>query len=250
MADNDELIRRMKEIKWFNSIPLRYGIVTPALDNSVDKLGQVCLPADLTGKSVLDIGAWDGFFSFQAERNGAKRVLATDHFCWSGPGWGTKAGFDLVHETLDSKVETLDIDAMDITPEKVGKFDVVMFLGVLYHLQDPMAGLRVAADVCDELLIIETQMDDLQRWKPSMVYYPGDSFNNDDTNYWAPNVAAMKGMLKDLGFSRVEVVYPKRPWLRYAWPIRYLSSLKGVFEGRGSFRQTMNQGRMSFHAYR
>ena len=160
------------------------------------------------------------------------------------------APVDLVHETLNSKVETLDIDAMDITPEKVGKFDVVMFLGVLYHLQDPMAGLRVAADVCDELLIIETQMDDLQRWKPSMVYYPGDSFNNDDTNYWAPNVAAMKGMLKDLGFSRVEVVYPKRPWLRYAWPIRYLSSIKGVFEGRGSFRQTMNQGRMSFHAYR
>ena len=85
----------MKEIKWFHSIPLRDGIVTPGLDNSMDKLGQVCLPADLTGKSVLDIGAWDGFFSFQAERNGAKRVLATDHFCWSGPGWGTKAGFDL-----------------------------------------------------------------------------------------------------------------------------------------------------------
>ena len=124
---------------------------------------------------------------------------------------------------------------MDITPDKVGKFDVVMFLGVLYHLQDPMAGLRIAADVCEELLIIETQMDDLQRWKPSMVYYPGDSFNNDSTNYWAPNVAAMKGMLMDLGFSRVEVVYPKRPWLRYARPIRYLSSLKGVFEGRGSF---------------
>ena len=250
MTENKDLIRRMNEINWFHSIPLRDGIVTPGQDDSVGKLEQVCLPKDLTGKSVLDIGSWDGFFSFQAERNGAKRVLATDHFCWSGPGWGTKEGFEFVHEVLNSNVESLDIDAMDITPEKVGKFDVVMFLGVLYHLQDPMAGLRIAADVCEELLIIETQMDDLQRWKPSMVYYPGDSFNNDSTNYWAPNVAAMKGMLMDLGFSRVEVVYPKRPWLRYARPIRYLSSLKGVFEGRGSFRQTMNQGRMSFHAYR
>ena len=132
----------------------------------------------------------------------------------------------------------------------VGESDVVMFLGVLYHLQDPMAGLRVAASVCKELLIIETAVDDLHRWKPSMVYYPGDSFNSDDTNYWAPNVGAMKGMLKDLGFSRVEVVYPKNPWIRYSLPVRLFSSIKGMFTGRGPFRQTINQGRMSFHAYR
>ena len=250
MGDNEDLIRRINEINWFHSIPIRDGIVTPGQDKSMEKLGQVCLPADLSGKTVLDIGAWDGFFSFQAERNGADRVLATDHFCWSGPGWGTKDGFDLVHEALDSKIEALDIDPMDITPEKIGKFDVVLFLGVLYHLQDPMAGLRIAASVCKDLLIIETQVDDLHRWKPSMVYFPGDSHNNDDTNYWAPNVAAMRGMLKDLGFSRVEVVYPKRPWLRYSRPVRYLSSIKGIFEGRGSFVSTMNQGRMSFHAYR
>ena len=48
MADNDDLMRRIKDIKWFHSIPIRDGIVTPGLDNSVDKLGQVCLPADLT----------------------------------------------------------------------------------------------------------------------------------------------------------------------------------------------------------
>jgi len=251
MGDNDELIRRVNEVRWFHSIPLREGLVTPGEDNSMDKLGQVCLPADLTGKSVLDIGAWDGFFSFQAEKNGAERVLATDYFSWSGPGWGTKDGFNLAHEALNSKVESMEIDAMDITPEKLGgKFDVVMFLGVLYHLQDPMGGLRVASEVCNELLIVETHVDDLHRWKPSMVYFPGDSLNNDDTNYWAPNVAAMKGMLKDLGFSRVEVVYPKRPWLRYSLPVRFLSALKGVVERRGPFRQTIHQGRMSFHAYR
>ena len=175
MGDNDELIRRVNEVRWFHSIPLREGLVTPGEDNSMDKLGQVCLPADLTGKSVLDIGAWDGFFSFQAEKNGAERVLATDYFSWSGPGWGTKDGFNLAHEALNSKVESMEIDAMDITPEKLGwKFDVVMFLGVLYHLQDPMGGLRVASEVCNELLIVETHVDDLHRWKPSMVYLPGD----------------------------------------------------------------------------
>ena len=182
----------MDEIKWFHSIPLDDGTVTPGLDSSMDKLEQVCLPKDLSGKTVLDIGAWDGFFSFQAEKAGAERVLATDHFCWSGPGWGTKDGFNFAHKALKSKVESLDIDAMDISPDNVGKFDVVMFLGVLYHLQDPMGGLRVAASVCNELLIIETVVDDLHRRKPSMVYYPGDTLNRDDTNYWAPNVAAMK----------------------------------------------------------
>ena len=44
------------------------------------------------GRTVLDVGAWDGFYAFEAERRGASRVLATDHFCWSGPGWGTKDG--------------------------------------------------------------------------------------------------------------------------------------------------------------
>ena len=240
----------MDSIKWFHSIPLDDGIVTPGLDASMAKLEQICLPKDLTGKTVLDIGAWDGFFSFQAEKAGAKRVLATDNFCWSGPGWGTKDGFNFAHNVLNSKVESLDIDAMDVSPDNVGEFDIVMFLGVLYHLQDPMAGLRVAASVCKELLIIETAVDDLHRWKPSMVYYPGDSFNSDDTNYWAPNVGAMKGMLIDLGFSRVEVVYPKNPWIRYSLPLRLFSSIKGMFTGRGPFRQTINQGRMSFHAYR
>jgi Predicted methyltransferase len=130
----------MDEINWFHSIPLDDGTVTPGLDSSMDKLEQVCLPKDLSGKTVLDIGAWDGFFSFQAEKAGAERVLATDHFCWSGPGWGTKDGFNFAHKALNSKVESLDIDAMDISPDNVGKFDVVMFLGVLYHLSDPMGG--------------------------------------------------------------------------------------------------------------
>ena len=163
MDGQDDLIRRMKEIDWFHSIPLKEGNVTPGRDDSISKLKQVCLPDDLSGKSVLDIGAWDGFFSFQAEKNGAERVLATDYFCWSGPGWGTNAGFKFAHEVLGSKVEDLEIDPMDISPETVGEFDVVMFLGVLYHLQDPMAGLRIAASVCKELLIIETLMDDLHR---------------------------------------------------------------------------------------
>jgi predicted nicotinamide N-methyase len=79
-------------------------------------------------KSVLDVGAWNGYFSFEAERRGASRVLATDHFYWSGDGWGTKAGF-LAHDILGSHTESKDIDIGDIWPATVGKWDVVLCMG-------------------------------------------------------------------------------------------------------------------------
>ena len=158
----------------------------------------------VTGKSVLDIGAWDGYFSFQAERLGAKRVLATDHFCWSGPGWGTKAGFDYVHERLRSRVESMDIDVFDLDPKKLGKFDVVLFLGVLYHLTDPFGGLKKAADMCDECLVVETHSDMNNIGEPVMRYYLGAELNSDKTNYWGPNAACLEAMMRELGFTRFE----------------------------------------------
>ena len=94
------------------------------------------------GLSVLDIGAWDGFFSFECERRGASRVVAADYFSWHGSGWGTKAGFTLARDVLGSKVEDVDIDVMDLTPERVGTFDLVLFLGVLYHLRHPLLALE------------------------------------------------------------------------------------------------------------
>ena len=52
---------------------------------------------------MLDIGAWDGALSFEAERRGASRVLATDSFCWSGEGWGTKDGFEFARKAIGSQ---------------------------------------------------------------------------------------------------------------------------------------------------
>ena len=53
------------------------------------------LPKRLDGRTVLDVGAWDGFYSFEMERRGAAKVLATDHFCWGGNGWASQDGFNL-----------------------------------------------------------------------------------------------------------------------------------------------------------
>lgn len=190
--------------EWFHRIDLGNGIVTPGIDDSPRKLEGLHLPADLTGKTVLDIGAYDGFFSFAAERRGAARVLATDKVCWNLYGMATKGGFDLAKQALGSRVEEMEIAVEDITPERVGTFDVVMMLGVLYHAEDPFRYVRIASSVCRERLIIETHVDGEDYPRPMMVFYPGATLNGDTTNWWGPNRAAVQGMLLECGFRRTE----------------------------------------------
>ncbi|MEA2310566.1 MAG: tRNA (mo5U34)-methyltransferase [Solirubrobacteraceae bacterium] len=197
---------------WFHTIDLGGGVVTPGRDESQRKLGWLGLPADLTGRSVLDVGAWDGFFSFECERRGAARVVALDGPAWTEPAWGpggfgTKAGFELARRALGSRVEdvTLELDA--ISPETVGRFDVVLFLGVLYHLKHPWAVLEKVASVCDGLLVLETHADLLELRRPAMAMYPGAELGGDASNWWGPNLPALTAMLREEGFARVEVVH-------------------------------------------
>ena len=146
-------------IQWFHSFDLPDGESIKGYKSEaiLRREAAAILPDDLTGKSVLDIGAWDGYFSFEAERRGAADVLATDHFCWSGPGWGTKDGFDFIHSRLGSKVRSFDVEPLGLTPEKFGQFDVVLFLGVLYHVTDIYRHLEAAAAMCRDHLVVETE---------------------------------------------------------------------------------------------
>lgn len=164
---------------------------------------------DLHGKTVLDVGAWDGFMSFEAERRGAARVLATDSFSWHGGGWGTKDGFELARSALDSKVEDREIDVMELSPEAIGTFDVVLCLGVLYHMRDPVGALERVASVTHDLLVLETEVDMLLQRRPAAAFYPTDELQDDPTNWWAPNPAAVLGMLRAVGFSQAEVVWQR-----------------------------------------
>src|SRR3954453_10372067 len=107
------LRREVGEHDWFHTIDLGHGIVTPGRDESARKLDWIKLPTDLTGRSVLDIGAWDGFFSFEAERRGAE-VLAIDSVAWQDPPWsprgyGTKRGFEIARRALNSNVRDMEI---------------------------------------------------------------------------------------------------------------------------------------------
>lgn len=192
-------------IDWWHQIELPGGYVTPGPDRSAEKLATLQLP-DLTGKTVLDVGAFDGYFSFAAERLGAARVLAADSFVWRRPGG--KDGFELARRALGSSVQDIEIDVLDISPESVGRFDVVLFLGVLYHMRHPLLALERMADVTDELLVVETMVDFTFLRSPAAAFYPW-KMQGDHTNWWGPNRAAVLGMLQSAGFERVRA-YPVR----------------------------------------
>ena len=203
-----ELLRQLTFGRpWFHQIDLGHGIITPGIDDSKAKLNHLRFPSDLTGKSVLDIGAFDGFFSFEAESRGALRVVASDKFCWTIPdSMADGRGFQIAHWARQSRVVRKEISVEDISPGTVGMFDLVLLLGVLYHSQDPLGYLRRAYSVCEETCIIETHIDGQDYERPAMVFYPEDTLSGDPSNYWGPNEPCVVAMLREVGFTEVEKV--------------------------------------------
>ena len=142
MGDNDELIRRINEVKMvpLHSVRER-DLQTPGEDNSMDKLGQVCLPADFTGKSVLDIGAWDGFFSFQAEKNGGAHCWPPSRRCWSLVRMGDQGRLQPRSRSRTPRLPAREIRHGTANPH--GGL-LLVHRQVLYHFQDPMGGSTMA----------------------------------------------------------------------------------------------------------
>ncbi len=239
--NREELQNKVDAIRWFHQIDLGQGIITPGLDDSQAKLGQLRFPERFTGQSVLDVGAWDGFFSFEAERRGASHVLAVDSYSWTGDGWGNKSGFELARQARNSKVLDRELDVFDLSPDTVGTFDVVLFLGVLYHLRHPLLALEKIASVTRNQLILETAADLLWCKTPAVAFYQGDELNSDPTNWWAPNIPALCGMLRAVGFQRVEVVSQPKPW--------YVRVAKSLRRGKVSTKE-LQRGRLAVHAWR
>ena len=239
----DDLRSRVGGIRWYHRIDLGHGLVTPGVDDTPYRLARLDLPASLTGRSVLDVGAWDGFFSFEAERRGASRVVAADSYSWHGPGWGSKAGFALARTILGSRVEDHDVDVMDLCPERVGTFDVVLLLGVLYHLPHPLLALERVASVTRGLLILETVVDFVGFRRPAVAFYPDRQLNDDPTNWWGPNAAAVQAMLRTVGFTSVRTVTPERSAV-----YRGLRAVAHRMKGKNQLGPAFRQDRMVFHA--
>jgi tRNA (mo5U34)-methyltransferase len=198
---------------WYHRIEVAPGVVTPGVNDSQMVLEALQLPESLEGMRVLDIGARDGFFSFECERRGAAEVVAIDYLT------PEETGFPIARELVGSQVELRQANVYDLSPEEFGSFDLVLFLGVLYHLRDPMLALDRIAEISTGQVIVETHaIDDAvlvgpDEFKPLaaispelesipiMQFYPGDSLNNDASNVWAPNQACLRAMLEESGFT-------------------------------------------------
>ena len=234
---------------WWHSINLREGVVTKGELSREDlaRHFESLRPPDLKNKSVLDIGAWDGFYSFEAEKRGARRVVALDHYAWSLdlpkhmaywreckergvvplpsqqelfwqpdklPG---KHGYDVAHKALGSEVETVIGDFMTMDLEPLGTFDVVFLLGVLYHMENPLGALKRVASLTKDVAIIQTQAICVPEYEDLELceFYSSNQLNGDPSNWWGPNLKALEGMCHAAGFSRVEIIVghvePRRP---------------------------------------
>ncbi|HVV75316.1 MAG TPA: DUF1698 domain-containing protein [Mycobacteriales bacterium] len=243
MTDPAALREAAAGISWYHRMPLSNGFVTDGHNDVLRNLGRLHLPESFAGREVLDVGAWDGFYSFEAKRRGAKRVLATDSYAWSSSGLNSKAGFMLAREDLGLDVEDREIDVMNLSPQEIGSFDDVLFLGVLYHLRDPLTALERVASVCRQRLILETETSLTWLRRPATEIYYGGRLNADGTNFYAPNPAALRDILERLGFAQVRVVYRT--------PLRYRLARAAAHRLRGkSWGEAIRSHRLVIHAIR
>jgi len=116
----------------------------------------------------------------------------------------------LARKVLRSKVEDMQIDILEMSEEKVGTFDVVFFMGVLYHMRHPLLALEKLASVTRGMAIIESVSGFLWCRKPVIPFYPGTELHNDASNWCAPNPAATVAMLKVAGFREAKIVSAPR----------------------------------------
>ena len=202
--------------RWWHEIEVAPGIVTPGDDSNRMKLpilDDLGLARTLNGIRALDIGCSDGYFSFELERRGAD-VLAIDFVPEN------YTGFAIARKILGSRAEYRMENVYNLSLEKYGQFDIVLFMGVLYHLRKPLAALDAIRSVMKEggqlfvgtmlideyLLLPDGRITTLEAMNPALKSvplwqsYPRDTLNGDYTNCFAPNRRGLEVALEEAQF--------------------------------------------------
>jgi tRNA (mo5U34)-methyltransferase len=193
-------------------------VVTPGLFDLRPIVDRLPWP-DVRGRRCLDVGTSDGFLAFELERRGAAEVVAVDlpqHDGWdweahigelgpeylravSGPEMGT--GFRVAASCLESSVRLEPMSVYEISPERLGTFDVVVCGSLLLHLRDPLRALAAIRSVCAGQFLSTNQVDLVRsvvvRRSP-LVRLDGTS---GVTQWWLPNAAGHRQMLRASGFA-------------------------------------------------
>jgi tRNA (mo5U34)-methyltransferase len=201
---------------WHQQWEVFKGVFTPGRNPVALICNNIKLPNDLRGKRVLDIGAWNGCFSFECERRGADEIIAF------GPENPDQTGFNRLKEALKSKVKYQLGSVYDLNPDIMGRFDIVLFLGVLYHLRYPLLAIDQIKRIANDLVFIETHVIDncfieVERNSSNAIplkkvslrlidvpiwqFYKGKELGDDFSNWFGPNIKAVMDAFKSAGFD-------------------------------------------------
>jgi tRNA (mo5U34)-methyltransferase len=235
MPNEQELLDQVNQYNWYHHMPLGPGVVTAG--SATDMWEKDQLPS-FQGKTVLDIGAWDGAYSFLAEREGASRAVALDHYVW-GVDWDARERywnecaergvlpdhgrdatdfwddslpgrrpFDFARSVLDSRVEAIVADFTTVDLDSLGQFDVVLYLGVLYHMPEPLTCLKRVRQVTRGVAAISTVGLNVSGMNDQRLlqFQPGNELGADFGNWFVPSVSALESLCLAAGFARVEVI--------------------------------------------
>jgi tRNA (mo5U34)-methyltransferase len=199
--------RKRREGGWWHSFELPDGQMihgVSQLADQRDRIGRFPIAQDLRGKRVLDIGAWDGWFSFEMERRGAE-VTAID--VWDNPR------FREMRALLGSRVEYLRMDVYDLDPARMGQFDIVLFMGVLYHLKHPLLALERVCSVTREMAAVDSFVLREEHRpgagvdnRPVMEFYETSEFGGQTDNWCGPSVDCLRAFCRTAGFARAELM--------------------------------------------
>jgi tRNA (mo5U34)-methyltransferase len=201
-SETRKQIDKLHSLGWYHSIELPGGEIIQGLQ-SIEllktRLSQFPVPADLRGKRVLDIGAWDGWFSFEMERRGAQ-VVALDAT--------RNPKLLLARDLLNSNIEYVNADISRISGKDLGHFDIVLFMGVLYHLKHPLLALENVCEMTDELACLESYVIDDGRdlnAPPILEFYEGTELRGQFDNWCGPNTSCLLAMARAAGFASVKL---------------------------------------------
>ena len=212
--ENEEILKKIKQYNWYHEIEVQNGIKTSAVDAiEVDgkyhtysssaknhwnqrNIFNILKDIDFKNKKVLDIGCRDGLYSFYAEKQGAKEIIGIDNDL-------SKGAVEFLIPYFKSKVKMYQKNLYDITEKDYGKFDIILFVGVLYHLRYPFYSFKKIKDILnnDGKLILETgiYLDDNKR---SMLYCPIENDSEfEKTSCTFFNVKGLNDSLKSMGFE-------------------------------------------------
>jgi tRNA (mo5U34)-methyltransferase len=199
----------LAEPYWFQKIELFPGFFSPGWsDARIEKLPYFSLPQDLTEMRVLDIGCAEGYFSFEAEKRGAREVIGIDSFTDS------IRRFNIVKAARQSNANAFLMNVYDLEPKRLGTFDLVLFYGVFYHLKHPQYALERIRSVCTGALRFQTHIYEEPAIKdtPWARFYPHGYMSGaskdtwDATVFWLFNATCCRAMLDHVGFTDIEII--------------------------------------------